>query len=143
MSIIKFIRSRLSNGTNWESPLESERNTTSLRWISGEVSLTDDSDAKSQEPLLGASPAQHALTRQLAMPGAGHRCPHCGSIIYSRRHKLCGVCSQELPAELLFPKQEAERLQCLLQYEQLRHRIWMAKAFHQALAPSFLPTPLR
>jgi NMD protein affecting ribosome stability and mRNA decay len=34
------------------------------------------------------------------------KCPHCGSIIYSRRHALCGVCGQQLPPELLFTPKE-------------------------------------
>ena len=36
------------------------------------------------------------------------RCPHCNSIVYSRRNKLCGVCGAELPPEVLFTKEEAE-----------------------------------
>jgi hypothetical protein len=139
MRIMKYVRPGFSNGTNWEATVESERNTANLRWMSGTVPVTEGPPARTQE----ASPAQHGLTRQLAMPGSGNRCPHCGSIIYSRRHKLCGVCTEELPAELLFPRQEAQRLQCLMRSEELRHRTWMAKALHQALAPSFLPGPLR
>ena len=30
------------------------------------------------------------------------KCPHCGSVIYSRRNVLCGRCGKELPKELLF-----------------------------------------
>ena len=36
------------------------------------------------------------------------KCPKCGSIIYSRRNVLCGVCGERLPPELLFsPEQRA------------------------------------
>jgi len=36
------------------------------------------------------------------------KCPKCGSIIYSRRNVLCGVCGDRLPPELLFtPEQRA------------------------------------
>jgi hypothetical protein len=70
---------------------------------------------------------QHIAIRLLGKSAAGLCCPHCGSIIYSRRHKVCGVCAQELPAELLFPEEEAQRLQFLMQFERLQHRTWMAK----------------
>jgi hypothetical protein len=29
------------------------------------------------------------------------KCPTCNSIIYSRKHKLCGQCGATLPPELL------------------------------------------
>lgn len=76
-------------------------------------------------------PARPTLTRELAKSVEGLRCPHCGSIIYSRRHKLCGTCAQELPEQLLFPKEEAQRLEKLMRHEQLRHRYWMSKGMHQ------------
>ena len=34
------------------------------------------------------------------------KCPNCGSIIYSRRNVLCGVCGKRLPQELLFTPEE-------------------------------------
>ena len=37
-----------------------------------------------------------------------HKCPNCGSIIYSRRNVLCGVCGQRLPDELLFNSDQRE-----------------------------------
>jgi hypothetical protein len=49
-------------------------------------------------------------------------CPHCGSVIYSRRHKLCGVCAEPLPSACLFSMAEAERVEVLLQEERARHR---------------------
>jgi ribosomal protein L32 len=36
------------------------------------------------------------------------KCPKCGSIIYSRRNVLCGVCGQRLPKELLFTEEERQ-----------------------------------
>src|SRR5262249_45203625 len=38
-------------------------------------------------------------------------CPNCGSVIYSRRNALCGVCGQRLPAELLFTPEERQRVE--------------------------------
>jgi uncharacterized Zn finger protein (UPF0148 family) len=35
-----------------------------------------------------------------------HKCPKCGSVIYSRRNVLCGVCGERLPVELLFNAEE-------------------------------------
>ena len=36
-------------------------------------------------------------------------CPNCGSIIYSRRNKLCGVCGKPLPEDLLFSPEERRK----------------------------------
>jgi uncharacterized Zn finger protein (UPF0148 family) len=38
-----------------------------------------------------------------------YKCPECGSIIYSRRNILCGVCGKQLPPELLFTPEEKEK----------------------------------
>ncbi len=35
-----------------------------------------------------------------------HKCPKCGSLIYSRKNVLCGVCGERLPSELLFSAEE-------------------------------------
>jgi hypothetical protein len=69
------------------------------------------------------------LDRPLAPSQGEHRCPCCQSIIYSRRHKLCGVCNRPLPAELLFSETEARRIAALLRREKQRHRQWLATAF--------------
>jgi len=36
------------------------------------------------------------------------KCPKCGSVIYSRRNVLCGVCGERLPQELLFTPEERQ-----------------------------------
>jgi uncharacterized Zn finger protein (UPF0148 family) len=46
-------------------------------------------------------------TRHAMIP----KCPRCGSVIYSRRNVLCGVCGERLPAELLFSPQEREKVE--------------------------------
>jgi hypothetical protein len=43
------------------------------------------------------------------------KCPKCGSIIYSRRNVLCGVCGERLPDELLFTPEEREAVERDLQ----------------------------
>jgi hypothetical protein len=69
------------------------------------------------------------LDRPLTPNQGEHRCPCCQSLIYSRRHKLCGVCNRPLPAELLFSGTEARRIEALLRREKQLHRRWMATAF--------------
>src|SRR5437016_10371409 len=44
-------------------------------------------------------------------------CPSCHSIVYSRRHKLCGVCGQVLPEDCRFTATEAESVEMLLRAE--------------------------
>jgi hypothetical protein len=73
-------------------------------------------------------------TRQITPVPREIHCPHCGSIIYSRRNKLCGVCSQSLPDQCLFSAHEAQRIGELLRVEQQRHRRWNEKEFRHALS---------
>ena len=77
------------------------------------------------EPGRGA--AGRAFTRDLASTQSALRCPHCDSIIYSRRNKLCGVCDQVLPQDILFSPTEAERIENLLARERQRHKRWMER----------------
>ena len=39
------------------------------------------------------------------------KCPFCGSLIYSKRNVLCGVCGERLPRESLFTAAERERIE--------------------------------
>src|ERR1041385_6730802 len=62
--------------------------------------------------------------------GVGSRerhCPSCDSIVYSRRHKVCGACGQMLPKDCLFTATEAENVEMLLRSERERHRAWLKK----------------
>src|SRR5689334_19754224 len=56
--------------------------------------------------------------------GAIRRCPCCQSIIYSRRHRLCGVCCQPLPPECLFAPTDSVRVESLIDRERQQHRQW-------------------
>jgi hypothetical protein len=67
------------------------------------------------------------LTRKLAGPPAVARCPNCDAIVYSRRSKLCGVCAEPLPKEFLFSPAQERNIEWLLEFERLRHRVWMRK----------------
>jgi len=54
-------------------------------------------------------------------------CPACDSIVYSRRHRLCGVCGHALPEDCLFTVTESESVELLLRTERHRHRAWLKK----------------
>lgn len=56
------------------------------------------------------------------------RCPHCGSIVYSRRTCLCGACGKALPEACLFTTEQAQRVSSLLTEERQRHRAWLRRA---------------
>lgn len=71
------------------------------------------------------SVAESRLVRQITPANRPAHCPECHSIIYSRRHRLCGVCGLPLPVELLFSPSESARVERLLRGEQTRHRKWM------------------
>jgi hypothetical protein len=43
------------------------------------------------------------------------KCPKCGSVIYSRRNVLCGVCGERLPDVLLFTPKERQAVEHDLQ----------------------------
>ena len=55
------------------------------------------------------------------------RCPWCNAIVYSRRHRNCGVCSEPLPAACVFTNEESARVKSLLDAERERHRKWLGK----------------
>jgi hypothetical protein len=54
-------------------------------------------------------------------------CPSCGSIVYTRRHKLCGACGEILPEDCLFTVGEAQNVAMLMTTERRRHRVWLKK----------------
>ena len=58
--------------------------------------------------------------------------PKCGSVIYSRRNVLCGVCGERLPADLLFSA--SERAQVERDLGELKKREQAAKAADEAEA---------
>ena len=50
------------------------------------------------------------------------KCPSCGSIIYSRRNVLCGVCGERLPAELLFTPEQRQAVEHELEVLKAREK---------------------
>lgn len=72
-----------------------------------------------------SSSATTEIVRELGTPRSAQRCPHCRSIVYSRRHRLCSVCTEPLPEKVLFSIKEAERVEQLLRVERQKHRKWM------------------
>lgn len=77
-----------------------------------------------------ALPISHGAENSLPRIGVKAReqhCPSCDSIVYSRRHRLCGVCGDALPKDCLFTPPEAENVETLLRTERQRHRFWMKK----------------
>ena len=79
------------------------------------------------------SPTSSTLVRQVGPGRRTAHCPECDSIIYSRRHKLCGVCGQALPANLLFTVMEAQRVEALVSTERQRHKKWMEQRANRDL----------
>ena len=67
------------------------------------------------------------LLSNMTMEAGEKRCPACDSIVYTRRHKLCGVCSQVLPENCLFTRSEAEDVELLVKTERQCHRVWLKK----------------
>ncbi len=51
-----------------------------------------------------------------------YRCPKCDSLIYSRKHKLCGKCGSVLPPELLFSEDHIKKLNQQMTDERKRAR---------------------
>jgi hypothetical protein len=67
------------------------------------------------------------LFTRLGGAESGRRCPSCSSIVYSRRHELCSVCGEHLPASCRFTAWEARRVESLFETERTRHRAWLRK----------------
>jgi hypothetical protein len=77
---------------------------------------------------------QRPLVRKIVAGAQALKCPHCEAIIYSRRSKICGVCSRDLPLEFHFTAKEAARLDKIIESERSRHRKWMTRTFNQGIA---------
>lgn len=89
--------------------------------------MTARADFQWREDVLEQEPLVLRLTRHIAEPRPQLRCPGCNSILYARRHSLCGVCGEELPRSLLFSAMEVTRVNAVLAIEKQKHRAWMAK----------------
>ena len=75
----------------------------------------------------GGSRYATALLSKDAYARQERRCPWCNSIVYSRHHRNCGVCSEPLPAACVFTNEESAQVKGLLERERERHRKWLGK----------------
>lgn len=96
-------------------------------WVSTDRRVAFRAELRMAETL-GQEATQRSHIRELSSSRTALRCPNCASIVYSRRNKACGVCSETLPAHFLFTPIEAERIENLLAEERERHRIWMRRS---------------
>jgi len=88
----------------------------SFRWI--------DCDRNQVLPVV---PGNHKPNLGIGVNPRDRHCPSCDSIVYSRRHRLCGVCGQMLPEACLFTATEAESVEMLLRTERQRHKAWLKR----------------
>src|SRR5437867_910037 len=70
----------------------------------------------------------HTVGSRICIEPNSHRCPSCDSIVYCRRHRLCGVCGQVLPEECLFTAGEAQDVEMILRAERQAHKAWLKRA---------------
>jgi hypothetical protein len=70
------------------------------------------------------SEALHQLVERLGVPSS-RQCPHCASIIYSRKSGSCGVCGQPLPEACRLNAAETARVNAVLPLDRQRHRAWL------------------
>jgi len=54
------------------------------------------------------------------------KCPKCGSIIYSRRHPICGQCGEKLPESLMFDPATRKKIDHQIEQDKKR-QAWQAK----------------
>jgi hypothetical protein len=107
-----------------------------IEWNEGED--RELSEAVGPSPESTTSQKRFAFVREIASAVTTLRCPHCESIVYSRRSKVCGVCSRELPEKFLFSPREAARVENILRSERSRHRKWMNRVFSEPIAFTYL-----
>jgi hypothetical protein len=82
-------------------------------------------DELESQPVVISWQPRPAVVRGIGDSTATVRCPECASIVYSRRHRLCGVCNQPLPDHLLFTMRDSQRVKQLMDLERARHRRWL------------------
>ena len=56
------------------------------------------------------APVADLVVRRLNASAVSYHCPKCNGLVYNRRHKLCGFCGAELPAEILFTQPELDAM---------------------------------
>jgi hypothetical protein len=84
-------------------------------------------DGSRDQTLTSFGGSQNLFCRIGVRPQERH-CPSCDSIVYTRRHRLCGACGQVLPDNCRFTDDEAQNVEILVRTERQRHRVWLEKA---------------
>jgi hypothetical protein len=54
------------------------------------------------------------------------KCPKCGSVIYSRRHPVCGRCGAKLPDSLMFNPAVRKKVDEMIEQDRKREE-WKSK----------------
>jgi hypothetical protein len=78
--------------------------------------------------LIIQQPSKTSNFARLGVKAGAAWCPHCQSLIYSRRQKFCGVCEKELPGSLVFSERQSLNVKSLLEEEREKHRRWLRKS---------------
>lgn len=73
------------------------------------------------------APVSNNLFVRFGVQTQERHCPSCGSIVYTRRHGLCGVCGEVLPEDCRFTVAEGQKVAMLARTERQRHRAWLKK----------------
>jgi hypothetical protein len=77
---------------------------------------------------ISAEPTETLLMDWTALASRNRfQCPHCSSIVYSRKSRFCGVCGSNLPSNFLFSASERSGLKNMLAAERSRHRAWLER----------------
>ena len=63
------------------------------------------------------------------------RCPYCHAPIYSRSHKICGVCEKPLPPELLWSGAQVAELKKETEEEEKREKEFNPRVSHDPHIP--------
>ena len=54
------------------------------------------------------------------------KCPKCGSVVYSRRNPVCGLCGAKLPETVMFDPATRKKVEKVIKQEKKR-REWQGK----------------
>ena len=76
---------------------------------------------------LSVFPGNPYLFSRIGVLPQERHCPSCDSIVYSRRHRLCGACGQVLPEDCRFTVSEVQVVESIVTIERQRHCAWLKR----------------